>query len=204
MLTTKKYIKDITRVRYFEMVPNFKNEQTQKFTTIILTLIAISLFGMFAINPTLSTIAKLKKELADSELVELSLQEKIKNLQILQKEYVGIQSDMTYITDAIPNSPKVALLMAQIQSIAQNTNIHISNLQNLAVELFQQNVSEKKYYQYAFSLSGTGTFEDISTFLSKIVNMQRIISIDTFSIDKTADKTGALRFSLQGLAYYKL
>lgn len=204
MPTVNKNIKDITRVRYFEMLPNFKNDQTQKFTTIILTLIAISLFGMFAINPTLSIIAKLKKELADNKLVALSLEEKIRNLSILQQKYADIQEDIPYVLDAIPDRPEVPVLMAQIQSIAHTTNIHISNLQNLAVELFQQNIGEKNHYSYGFSLSGIGTFEDMSTFLSKIVNMQRVISIDTFSIDKTADKTGALRFSLQGSVYYKL
>ena len=204
MITPKKNIRDITKVRYLEMLPNFKNEQTQRFTSIILTLITISLFGMFAINPTLSTIVKLRKELVDNEFVEHSLEEKIRNLGILQQEYVAIQEDIQYALDSIPKTPEVPLLMAQIQSVARNTNIHISNLQNLAVELFQKNSGEKKYYSYSFSLSGTGTFEDISTFFSKVVNMRRIISIDTFSIDKTADKTGALRFSLQGTAYYKI
>lgn len=204
MIKIKKNITDIRKIRYLEILPDFKNEQAQKFTNIILTLIAISLFGIFAINPTLSTIAKLKKELKDNEFVDRSLQEKLTNIVILQKKYVEIQDDIQYAFDAIPTRPEVPLLMAQIQSIAHNTNVHISNLQNLQVELFKQNVGEKKYYSYSFSLGGLGTFEDISAFISKIVNMQRVVSIDTFSIDKTADKNGALRFSLQGLAYYKL
>lgn len=203
MFTTNKN-KDIPIIRHLEILPSFKNQQTQKFTNIILTLITISLFGMFAINPTLSTIVKLKKELTDSEFAEKSLEEKTKNLTILQQKYADIQEDIPYALSAIPYRPEVPLLMAQIQSIAHNTNVHISNLQNLAVELFKENIGEQKYYSYSFSISGNGTFESISTFFSKIVNMQRIISIDTFSIDKTADKTGALRFNLQGLAYYKL
>lgn len=204
MLAKNKNIKDITKVRYFEMFSIFKNEQKQKLTNIIFTLIAISLFGMFAINPTLSTIVKLKKELTDNEFAEHSLEEKIKNLSVLQQKYIDIQEDIQYALDAIPNKPEVPLLMAQIQSVAHNTNISISNLQNLAVELFKKDAEEKKHYSYSFSLNGSGNFEDISAFLSKIVEMQRVVSINTFSIDKTEDKTGALRFSLQGTAYYKL
>lgn len=204
MLTTNKKIKDFSRIKYFVPLSGFKNQQAQKFTNIILSLIAISLFGMFAINPTVSTIARLKKELSDDELVERALEEKIRNLSLLQKKYAEIQEDIQYTLDAIPDNPQVPHLMAQIQSVAKNTNIHLSNLQNLAVELFKENVPEKKYYSYSFSLSGTGGFENISAFFSKIVNIQRIVSINTFSIDKTADKTGDLRFSLQGLAYYKL
>lgn len=204
MLTRNKNIKNFSRIKYFELVSNFKNKQTQKFTNIILTLISVSLFGAFAINPTLTTIVKLKKELSDDEFAQNNLEEKIRNLSILQQKYVAIEDDIPYALDAIPDSPQVPYLMAQIQSVAKNANIHLSNLQNLAVELFKQNVPEKKYYQYSFSLSGTGSFENISAFFSKLVNMQRIVSISTFSIDKTADKTGDLRFSLQGLAYYKL
>ncbi|MEK7534155.1 MAG: type 4a pilus biogenesis protein PilO [Patescibacteria group bacterium] len=204
MFITNKNIKDITKARYFGALPNFKNEQTQKLTNIILTLITISLFGMFAINPTLSTIVRLKKELSDNEFVEHSLEEKIRNLSVLQQKHADIQEDIPYVLDSIPERPEVPLLLAQIQAIAKNTNVRIANLQNLAVELFRQNIGEKKYYSYSFSLSGSGNFEDISAFFSKIVNMQRIISIDTFSIDSTADKAGALRFSLRGLAYYKL
>ena len=205
MLNANKKVKakDSITTKYIEFIPNFKNEKTQKFTNIILTLIAISLFGLFAINPTLSTIAKLKKELSDDEFVEHSLQEKINNLNILQKRYTDVQNDLPYTLDSIPKSPQVPILMAQIQSIAQSSNITLSNLQNLAVELFKENSVDKKYFSFSFAVTGTGTFENIATFLSRLVNMQRIINIDTLSIDKTSDKTGALRFSLQGLAYYK-
>lgn len=203
MASLHKNVKDLTRHKYFAKLPNFKNQQTQKFTSVIFTLIAISLLGLFAINPTISTIVKLKKELADDEFVERSLQEKIRNLSILQQKYANLQEDISYVLDAIPNKPSVPPLLAQIQSVAKNTNIRISNLQNLTVELFKQDLGEKKDYSYSFSVNGSGTFDDISAFLSKIVNMQRIISISTFSIDKTGDATGSLRFNLQGLAYYK-
>ena len=203
MLTTTKKVKDLTKIKYLEVIPNFRNQKTQKFTSVVLTLVALSLFGLFAINPTLSTIAKLKKELADDEFVEHSLQEKISNLNILQEKYTKIQDDIVYALNAIPNNPQVPFLMAQIQSVAQNSNVHLSNLQNLTVELFKEAPIDKKYFSFSFSFSGTGTIENIATFLSSLTNMQRVISIDTFSIDKTADKTGALRFSLQGLAYYK-
>lgn len=196
-------IKNLTKSRYFAMLPSFQNERTKKLTSIILTLTAVIIFGIFAINPTISTIIKLKKELVDKKSVEKSLQEKIKNLSLLQEQYAEIQLDLPYILDAIPDKPQVALLMAQIQSIARDTNISISDLQNMAVELFNQNSGETQHFSYSFSVSGTGTLQDIIAFLSELVNMQRIVSVDTLSIDQTADTGGALRFSLQGSSYYK-
>jgi len=196
-------IKNLTKSRYFAMLPSFQNERTKKLTSIILTLTAVIIFGIFAINPTISTIIKLKKELVDKKSVEKSLQEKIKNLSLLQEQYAEIQLDLPYILDAIPDKPQVALLMAQIQSIARDTNISISDLQNMAVELFNQNSGGTQHFSYSFSVSGTGTLQDIIAFLSELVNMQRIVSVDTLSIDQTADTGGTLRFSLQGSSYYK-
>jgi len=197
-------IKNFTKSRYFAMLPSFQNEKTKKLTSIILTLTAVVLFGIFAINPTVSTILKLKKELADKKSVEKNLQEKIKNLSVLQERYAEIQADIPYILDAMPDKSQVALLMAQIQSIARDTNIDISNLQNLAVELFNQNIGgETQHVSYSFSVSGIGSLQHIITFISDLVSMQRIVSVDTFSIDQTADTGGALRFNLQGSAFYK-
>lgn len=202
-MLSSKNTKDLSRNKYFEILFSFKEERAQKFTSVVLTLIAISILGLFAINPTLSTIAKLKKELSDSELIDNKLQEKITNLSILQQKYSALQIDIPDILDSIPKTPDIPLLMAQIQSIGQDSSIYINSLQNFQVELFRQNGASKKYSSYSFLLSGTGSYESISSFMSKIINMQRIISIDTFSISKTADKTGFLGFTLRGLAHYK-
>lgn len=197
-------IKNFTKSRYFAMLPYFQDEKTKKLTSIILTLTAVIMFGIFAINPTISTIIKLKKELADKQSVEKSLQEKIKNLSVLQERYAEIGGDIPYVLDAIPDKPQIALLMSQIQSIAGTTSITISNLQNLAVELFSQNIGgEQQHFSYSFSVSGTGSFHNIIAFLSELVSMQRIVNVDTLSIDKAAEAVGGLKFSLQGSSFYK-
>jgi len=66
--------------KYFELVPNFKQEKTQKFTTVILTLIAFAILLIFAINPTLSTIANLQKQLDDAKFIKEKLDQKINDL----------------------------------------------------------------------------------------------------------------------------
>lgn len=203
-ITKTKNVKDLTRLKYLAVLPNFKDQQTQKLTSIIFTMIAISLFGIFAINPTISTIVKLRKQLVDNRFVEQGLEEKIKNLNVLAQKYTGIQNDAKYVLDAIPTNPKSPLLMAQIQSIADETDITLSNLQNLAVDLFKEIPnSQTQHYSYSFSINANGKLEDITAFLSRIVIMQRIINIDNFSINQTTDKDGLLSFTLQGTAFYK-
>ncbi len=188
----------------FLVLPSFIQERTQKFTSIVFTLIALSVFGLFAINPTLSTIAKLKKELKDSEFVHQGLQQKISNLSSLQKQYSLLQDDIPIVLSSIPNDPNVPMLIADIQSVAVSSDINVKSLQNFAVELAKQKPStDKKYYSFSFSLAGMGGYDNILSFISSLSNMQRVVTFDVLSVNSTSNQNEPLRINVQGTAYYK-
>lgn len=188
----------------FPKLPYLNQERSQKFFYIVITLLALSFFGFFAINPTVSTILKLKKEVADSEFVFRELETKIKNLSSLRIQYDNMQNDLPVITDAITRDPNVHLLFAQIQAASQQSNIKIKKLQNFEVEILKNtNTPGKKYYSYSFVIVGNGSFADISDFVSTIRNMQRIIDIDIFSINSQIEQNEPLEFNIQGIAFFK-
>src|SRR3990172_232382 len=87
---------------YKDFIPYFKREKSQKYLTIILSVSAAIFFFIFAINPTLSTIAKLNKQISDSEMVEQKLSQKVNNLSSLSQEYEKIKPDLPVIMDTIP------------------------------------------------------------------------------------------------------
>lgn len=195
--------------KYLERLPNFKEKKTQKFTTLILTLIAFSFFGFFAINPTLSTIAQLKKELADNQFVNESLEKKIQNLSLLQQKYALLEDDLSRLLSAIPRSPTVPLFTAQVQSIAQSSNVTLARLQTFDVELAKTSTpvsnqnTQDDYSYFAFSLSVEGTYEDISDFISTLVNFDRVITIENMSLSNVPKKTKILSLNIRGKAYFK-
>lgn len=189
--------------KYFPKLPYLSEERSQKFFTIVLTLLALSFFGFFAINPTFSTILKLRKEISDSEFVYKELETKIKNLGILRIQYGSMQPDLPIVTDAITLQPDVHILFAQIQTAAQKSNVKILKLQNFEVEILKNNKTPgKKYYSYSFAIAGSGPFENISEFVSTITNMQRIVDVDIFSISSEA-KQSNLEFNIQATAFFK-
>ena len=194
-------LKNLIKNKYIPRLPYLGEERTQKFVGIVLTLIALSFFGFFAINPTVSAIVKLQKEVSDSEFVYNELESKIRNLSELGKQYSLLQNDLSVITDAIPQEPDVHLLFAQIQAAGRENNVKILKLQNFEVEVLRNNKSaEKQYYSYSFSIAGNGTFQNISDFAKTITNMQRITDIDIFSITNQEDQ---LAFTIQGVAFFK-
>jgi len=190
--------------KYFPKLPYLSQERSQKFFAIVLTLIALSFFGFFAINPTVSAILKLRKDMSDSEFVYKELETKIKNLSILRNQYANLQNDLPIVIDAISIQPEVHLLFAQVQGAAQKSNIKISKLQNFEVEVLKSNKAPgKKYHSYSFVIAGSSSFENISDFVSAITGMQRIIDIDLFSISSSIGQNDSSEFNIQATAFFK-
>jgi len=197
--------KDLAKNKYFPNLPYLTTPGSQKFFGIVLTLCALSFFGFFAIKPTISTIFKLKKEISDNQFVLNQMETKIKNLTELRKQYSSLQNDLPTITSTITVQPEASSLFAQIQSIAQASNINLNKLQNSEIEVLgSEKSTDKDYFSYSFSLAGAGSFENISRFVSTLTNMQRIINIDVFStgsaINQNAESVG---FNIEGIAFFK-
>lgn len=192
--------------RYYEVLskaaPLFATDKARAYTIFTLSLFALSFFGFFAINPTLTTIAQLRKQVEDAQNVERLLQQKITNLILLQKAYPSIENDIPIIHDALPKEGRPANLLGKIIALANRTNLTVITLQVQQVPISRPKDVEKPS-SFSFFVSGRGTYENISSFLSKIYEFDRIVTIDAFTIAKPTGKVEeqALSFSLKGKAH---
>lgn len=187
--------------KYLQFMPDLKEEKTQKITTLILTLIALSFFGLFAINPTISTITELNKQLIDNKLVDQKLGQKINNITVLQQKYTSLQPDLPIILGAIPKDPEVPLFAAQVQSVANSSNVVIDSFQTFEVEI-NKNPNLKKYSNFTFALATEGTYNDLSNFLSNFSNMQRVVQVDILSLTKKSGASNLLQLTLKGKTFF--
>ena len=207
-MTTPKYnigivLKKIKNNKYFELLPDLKKEKTKKYSSIIFSLISLSFFGIFAINPTLSTIAKLRKELSDTKFVDEQLVKKIANLSSLAEKYNIVEKDIPIVLEAVPKNPQVPLLMAQIQAVAKEAGVEIINLQSFEVDVPGSSNNQKKYSAFSFSTGVQGNYENLTNFISTLSSMKRVISLDTLSINRKDNQPGILELDIKGMAYFK-
>ncbi len=205
-------IKDIVKVsgkaeyaKYLAFMPDLKQERTKKFITMVLTLVAAIILGLFAISPTISTIANLQKQIDDNIFVDQKLQQKINNLSSLQQKYIEVQNDLPVITDAIPASAQIPLLVAQVQTVAKDANLKLDSFQTFELNLSKETKPAKNYSSFDFGLSVEGSYQQITDFLNNLTNFQRIILITNISISKstTTDNNGALQLNIKGTAFFK-
>lgn len=197
----KKVFKGIKYEKYYkDILPYLKKQKNQEYFMVILTLGAAIFFALFAINPTLSTIVKLRKEIEDSKFVESALTKKVNNLSSLSTQYSEIQSDIPIILDAIPEQPQAPTLVGQIQTIAQTSSVSIEVLDVSEVGLTEEGASESS--KFSFNLTATSTYENLKKFISDLVSMQRIVSLEKITLTKNTDSE-SLQLDLQGTAYFK-
>lgn len=185
---------------YKDLVPIVKKEKNQKYFFIILSLTVSIFFFIFAINPTLSTIAKLKKQITDARYVEEKLTQKIQNLSSLSQQYQEIRNDIPLIMDAIPNEPDAPSLVGQIQTVGKDSNVQLNNVEILPVNLVS--VSSTTSSSFSFNVSGSGSYENTQKFIDDLTNMQRALAIESVQLSKGAEND-LFSFTIQGLAYYK-
>ena len=189
--------------KYKELLPNFQEEKTQAFTTLILSFVALSFFGFFAISPTISKIIELNKQLEDYQFTNQRLSEKINSLSILYQKYTTLLPDLPIIFSAIPQKPDAAFFLGKTQTVSQAHNINLRKLQTSQVELFKGSEGASKYSSFSFSLDAEGSYDQLLSFIGALAKIDRILSFDAITISASDEHKGLLVLNIRGKAYFK-
>lgn len=205
MKLPKNYLENLSATKYREylkLLPNMRQESTRTFFTLALTFSALSFFGIFAINPTLTTIADLQKQLSDNRQVDQQLKTKINNLSSLEQQYNQLGLDLNNIYNAVPQSPSAPLLSAQIAAISNKNNLTITAYSVSAVQLAAKQTSTK-VQSFTFTMQLEGNYNDMLNFTAELAKISRLITIESMEISKDT-QTNNLMLSLRARQYFKL
>lgn len=182
--------------------PILQEQKTRSFATLALTLVSLSLFGVFAINPTIATIIDLRKQLADNQDVSRKLEQKIADLSVLQEKYDALQPDLPLSFIAIPTTYQIPLLAGQIQALGQQNNMEIINMQSSPADLSQQTGAQKNA-SFSFTVDAQGTQQSAYSFISSLINFERVVTINTIILTKSTEASDTTQVHIKGNAYFK-
>lgn len=178
----------------------YKNRSDVKtFLELILSLTTILIFVIFAIRPTILTIIELNKEIKEKEEVVLKIKQKIKNLQIASTTLQQKSADIPYITQAVPQRAEIETIVGQIQGYAVNSGVTILSLSSSDVVLIGKDKTKKSNEvvtlpqnarEVPITISVTGNFSNLFSFLKSIEGLRRPIQMDSFVINSSLTETG--------------
>lgn len=93
-----------------------------------LSVLAIIVFAVFAIRPTLLTVSDLIKEIEDKEKIEEQMQRKVAALSSAQDAYLFNKDKFQYLDQAIPPEPQLLYSLKIVEKLASDNSLVIEKI----------------------------------------------------------------------------
>lgn len=172
-----------------------KRKDLKMFLEILLSLSTISFFTIFAIRPTFLTIAELVKKIRTKEETVNKMDTKIQNLDQALVLYTQEQARIALLESAVPSSAAPDVLVRQIEGVATTHPVSLLGLSTGDVTLVGEEKVQRKSgelgvlpggaKELSFSISLTGDFQNIASFLETLENLRRPVKIDVATINSS-------------------
>lgn len=191
--------------RYYQnLEPILNKPQGRVYTTIVFSFLAVSLFGWYAIRPTIQTILILRREIQDKTEINKKMEDKITSLIEAQANFSEVENQIPGVFESLPESPSPAELVVQLRNLASMSGVILSSLQLPTVPLLGQEATpgaasavsradpakpSGKQGELLVTLAVRGSYEGIRAYVDGIANMRRLVWIDEFSIIPARDES---------------
>ncbi len=185
---------------YLRVKKIYAQPTTKASLALILSLLTVSFFGIFAIKPTLKTIAKLKKEVDVQKEIKDKLAKKINDLQTAEINFSSIQKDIIYLDRSLPQQAEFLRFAKQINYLTYTNNLKIVQASFGKFSLINEEVkSQTNPIDFDFKL--TGDYEGMESFLSGLEQIDRFTILDSMNISSKKGKEGIL-LELKGQIFW--
>jgi hypothetical protein len=157
-----------------------KSKNIQAYTMLIMSLFTISFFGIFAIRPTLNTIANLNRQIADLKEVDERLSTKINQLIGAQAEYETIVPYIPKIKRAIPDEPKYISTLSDVELIRNTSSATVSSVKIDSIVL-----GSSKPGFVDIELESQGDFIPIEQLVDQILSNERLMIVLSLNLSQS-------------------
>lgn len=172
-----------------------KRNDVRMFLEILLSLITITFFSIFALRPTLLTISQLIKDNKEKQETINKMEQKIENVATAQQIYDQNIEKISLIEQAVPNTPTPENLLRQIEGIAYLDSVTIvgSSVNEVVLigeEKKKDNKNEIKNLPenvstITFSINVTGPYLSLYKFLIDMENSRRPFIINSINLNSS-------------------
>lgn len=180
--------------------------------TLVLSFFVMAMFIVLALRPTMVSIVSLKKNIEESKSTLTKLDAKVVSLQKVSSQFEKIKPMLQVLNTDIPNkSADYSPLSVSIESLASQTGTLLESESLGPTLLFSRLFSpftpnkNQIVVTLPFAVRVTGSYSAVSSFLEKILSMERIIMVETITITQEATSkttTPNVALNINGTAFY--
>lgn len=159
---------------------------------LVFTILAVVVFALFAIRPTIQTMGKLIKELEDKEALYQKLNQKVAALESVSSQYQLNQERLQILDEVIPPTPRFEEALTIIEKIASEGQLTIISLQ--AKEVPKEPINDVPFEQKSrvsrpIVLTVTGDYPAIRELIEQIQGVRRALVVDTVVFSVTEQRS---------------
>lgn len=184
--------------RYFASLADVYGKKPVVRTSVelLLTLLTISFFAVFAIRPTVLTIAQLFVDVKQQQQIKKQLQEKVQNIKTAQDLAFREAKSLSLLDQALPRGPKPDQLLRQIEGLATSHGVVLESLSIGKLALLGSTDPAKvpggeKFSSFEVSFLVLGSYNDTHAFLRELEEIRRIVNITSISYRPSVEENEA-------------
>lgn len=201
------------RRRYsFDLKHYYRLPATQVSLTIVMSLVIVAIFAVFALRPTLITIVTLRKTILESRKMLQQLQSKTTNVQRAAELLETIKSSLARVDLGITKEgADYRSITTQIEMITRQAGVQLQSESLGATLLYSRVIApynpnkSQGVVALPVTLRVSGSYANIVDFLRALTNMERVMGIDSIVVTKEGgSREGVVTVSLNvsGYVYY--
>ena len=181
---------------FLNIATQYKNRSDLKaYLEILLSLVTISVFSIFALRPTLLTIAELVTEIENKKEVIAKMDNKIEDLSKAQILFDRNRREITLLENfAIPQEPNIDVFTRQIEGLSNKHQLGVLTMSLGKASILgaksetdtnsQEGQVDPKQMEFNLSLSGNiDQYPLFVNFLNDFENLRTITKINSFNFN---------------------
>jgi Tfp pilus assembly protein PilO len=166
--------------------------------SIVLSVFIVAFFILVALRPTFVTIATLNNEIEQSEATLSKLEAKVLALERAAQVWDTLKAGQPDIEEAIPQAdPEYGKFAAAMEVLAQEAGVNFNGY-SMGKALIRSEIVEvetgkkQEVIETAVTMRITGGFPQMYEFITKLMELDRMIAIESVSVAKEAAVSSAL------------
>jgi Tfp pilus assembly protein PilO len=185
-----------------------KTEQIGAIMVLVLVIIIALIY--LVIKPQVAYLKENNIQAAAKKAEFNDKEKQINNLRSLETSLASISSEVQKLSIALPKKEKISELIVQVDAIAKGQGLTVNsiapsqaNSEELAVLGSSEESTEPTIGQYAFTISVTGEYASLVSFLQNIEANLRPINIQKADFASGSGSNPQISATLTMLTYYQ-
>lgn len=181
------------------------NKKYKDYSYLIFFFLISSFFIFFVIGPVVKIAVSLRKEATELRSINKIYEKNIGRVIELQTKLEEVRDKKTIIMESLPHSLALSGIIQDVVVAASNSAVRLNSF-SVANTQFQDDQLKKEVFStITVELNVSGSYTQISSFISEINSQRRLKTIGNFSLQlakKSKDVDSAMSATLTISAYH--